>query len=121
VNVNDLTAMNVIKNNVFYIEEYCYHYNKIDCIALHKLIHKFFYQLATDLKIDFSYCLTLPQLAMEVTDLVFLIKLIKKLDYYLIDNIILSLMPIKELMFLCINPTVKTYMPMILTLYILIV
>lgn len=68
----DLSTIYVIKDGIFYIERYCYHYNKIDCVALHKLIYEFYFQLVKDFNIDFSYCITLPQLSMEVFRTIFL-------------------------------------------------
>lgn len=67
-----LISMNVIVNNEFSIQQYCYEYNKVDCIGLHELIYSFFHLLVKEFKIDFSYCVTLPQLAMEVFRSVFL-------------------------------------------------
>lgn len=62
----ELKSMGVIKRNKFSIQRYCEIYNKIDCEGLHKLIYKFFYTLVCEFKIDFSSCVTLPQLSMEV-------------------------------------------------------
>jgi hypothetical protein len=62
----ELKSLGVIQNNEFSIERYCYEYNKVDNIGLHKLIYKFFYTLVEEFKIDFSHCITLPQLSLEV-------------------------------------------------------
>lgn len=62
----ELINMGVIINGEFSIQKYCELYNKIDCIGLHKLICKFFYTLVSEFKIDFSHCVTLPQLSLDV-------------------------------------------------------
>jgi hypothetical protein len=62
----ELIYMGVITNGEFSIKRYCELYNKIDCQGLHQLIFKFFHTLVKEFSIDFSFCTTLPQLALEV-------------------------------------------------------
>jgi hypothetical protein len=60
----ELKSLGVIKRNKFSIQRYCSIYNRIDCEGLHHLIFKFFHTLVVEFKIDFSQCVTLPQLSM---------------------------------------------------------
>jgi hypothetical protein len=62
----DLIKMGVIINGEFSFQKYCEVYNRIDCQGLHKLIYKFFYLLVEYFKVDYSHCVSLPHLALEV-------------------------------------------------------
>jgi hypothetical protein len=68
----DLISMGVITNGEFSFQRNCEVYNRIDCIGLHKLIYKFFQTLVSEFKIDFSFCISLPQIAMELFRSVYL-------------------------------------------------
>jgi hypothetical protein len=61
-----LTSIGVVVNNIFNFEKYSIAYNQVDTIGLHKGIEKFFRILVAEFKIDFTDCLTLPQLAMRL-------------------------------------------------------
>ena len=54
------------KSNKFDFQKYSILYNEIDTIGLHKCVDKFFRILVDNFHIDFSHCITLPQLAMEL-------------------------------------------------------
>ena len=54
------------KNENFNFQKYSIIYNEIDTIGLHKSIDKFFRILVDNFHIDFSHCITLPQLVMDL-------------------------------------------------------
>jgi hypothetical protein len=53
-------------SNIFNFQKYSIVYNEVDTIGLHKVIEKFFRILVDNFHINFTHCLTLPQLVMEL-------------------------------------------------------
>ncbi len=63
----ELLKMDVFdKKGNFSIKKYAILYNEIDTVGLHKAIEKFFRILVDNFHIDFTHCITLPQLVMEL-------------------------------------------------------
>ena len=50
----------------FDFKKYIIEYNKVDVIGLYEILCKFFVILVDNFHIDFTHCLTLPQLVMEL-------------------------------------------------------